>query len=124
VEEGFDIAIRVRERLDTDQDLVVQRLGVSKRILVADPVHLSKRAPVCAVADLPNGPLLVDRDEVINERWTLWHEDGEEAFVDFTPRLAFSDLQVLLEDRGPPAGTSELNCTISCQAIFTAQGLW
>ena len=97
MEEGFDIAIRVRERLDTDQDLVVQRLGVSRRILVADPEHLSKRAPVCAVADLPNGPLLVDRDEVINERWALWHEDGEEAYVDFTPRLAFSDLQVLLE---------------------------
>jgi len=97
VEEGFDIAIRVRERLDTDQDLVVQRLGVSRRILVADPEHLSKRAPVCAVADLPNGPLLVDRDEVINGRWALWHEDGEEAYVDFTPRLAFSDLQVLLE---------------------------
>ena len=97
VEEGFDVAIRVRERLDTDRDLVVQRLGVSRRILVADPTHLSKRAPVCAVADLPNGPLLAGRDEVINERWTLWHEDGEEAFVDFAPRLAFGDLQVLLE---------------------------
>jgi DNA-binding transcriptional LysR family regulator len=97
VEEGFDVAIRVRERLDTDQGLVVQRLGVSRRILVADPAHLSKRAPVCAAADLPNGPLLAGRDEVINERWTLWHEDGEETFVDFTPRLAFGDLQVLLE---------------------------
>ncbi len=97
VEDGFDVAIRVRERVDTDQDLVVQRLGVSRRILVADPAHLSRRAPVRAVTDLPNGPLLAVGDEVIDERWTLWHEDGEEAFVDFTPRLAFSDLQVLLE---------------------------
>ena len=97
VEEGFDVAIRVRERLDTDRDLMVQRLGVSGRILVADPAHLSRRAPVCAVADLPDGPLLAGRDEVINERWTLWHEDGEETFVDFAPRLAFSDLQILLE---------------------------
>jgi len=97
VEEGFDVAIRVRERLDTDRDLMVQRLGVSRRILVADPAHLSRRAPVCAVADLPDGPLLAGRDEVINERWTLWHEDGEETFVDFAPRLAFSDLQILLE---------------------------
>jgi DNA-binding transcriptional LysR family regulator len=97
VEEGFDVAIRVRERLDTDHDLVVQRLGMSRRILVADPAHLSRRAPVCAVTDLPNGPLLAGRDEVIDERWTLRREDGEEAFVDFTPRLAFSDLQVLLE---------------------------
>jgi len=97
VEDGFDVAIRVRERLDTDQDLMVQQLGVSRRILVADPAHLSRRAPVCAVVDLPKGPLLAGRDEVIDERWTLWHEDGEEAVVDFKPRLAFSDLQVLLD---------------------------
>lgn len=108
VEEGFDVAIRVRERLDTDQDLVVQRLGVSRRILVADPAHLSRRAPVCAVTDLPNGPLLTGRDEVIDERWTLWHEDGEEAYIDFTPRLAFSDLQVLLEATLDGAGIALL----------------
>jgi DNA-binding transcriptional LysR family regulator len=97
VEEGFDVAIRVRERLDTDQDLVVQRLGVSRRILVADPAHLSRRAPVCAVTDLPNGPLLAGGDEVIDQRWILQREDGEEVFLDFTPRLASRDLQVLLE---------------------------
>jgi DNA-binding transcriptional LysR family regulator len=97
VEDGFDVAIRVRERLDTDQDLVLRRLSVSRRILVADPTHLSRRAPVRALADLPNGPLLTFGDEAIAERWTLWNEDGGEAFVDFTPRLAYSDLQILLE---------------------------
>ena len=108
VEEGFDVALRVRERLDTDQDLVVRRLGVSRRILVADPAHLSRRAPVCAVVDLPKGPLLAGRDEVIDERWTLWHEDGEEAVVDFKPRLAFSDLQVLLDAALDGAGIALL----------------
>jgi DNA-binding transcriptional LysR family regulator len=108
VEEGFDVAIRVRERLDTDQDLIAQRLGVSRRILVADPAHLSRRAPVCAVVDLPKGPLLAGRDEVIDERWTLWHEDGEEAVVDFKPRLAFSDLQVLLDAALDGAGIALL----------------
>src|SRR6201985_3763115 len=63
VEEGFDVAIRVRERLDTDQDLMVQRLGVSRRMLVAAPAHLSRRTPVCAVTDLPHGPLLAGGGE-------------------------------------------------------------
>ena len=49
------------------------------------------------MVDLPNGPLLAGGDELINERWSLCHDDGEKAFVDFTPRLASSDLQVLLE---------------------------
>jgi DNA-binding transcriptional LysR family regulator len=97
VEEGFDVAIRVRERLDTDQDVVVRRLGVSRRILVADPTHLSRRAPVNAPADLPKGPLLTLHDEPIAETWVLWNDDGAEAFVDFAPRLAANDLQVLLE---------------------------
>ena len=76
---------------------MLRRLSVSRRILVADPTHLSRRAPVRALADLPNGPLLTFGDEAIAERWTLLNEDGGEAFVDFTPRLACSDLQILLE---------------------------
>jgi DNA-binding transcriptional LysR family regulator len=119
VEEGFDVAVRVRERLDTDQDLVVQRLGVSRRILVANPAHLLRRAPVCAVADLPNGPLLAGRDEVIDERWTLWHEDGKEAFVGFTPRLACSDLQVLLEAALDGTGIALLPEILARESLFT-----
>jgi DNA-binding transcriptional LysR family regulator len=121
VEDGFDVAIRVRERVDTDQDLVVQRLGVSRRILVADPAHLSRRAPVRAVTDLPNGPLLAVGDEVIDERWTLWHEDGEEAFVDFTPRLAFSDLQVLLEATLDGTGIALLPEIFAREALSTGR---
>jgi DNA-binding transcriptional LysR family regulator len=121
VEEGFDVAIRVRERLNTDQDLVVQRLGVSRRILVAEPAHLSRRAPVCAVGDLPSGPLLAGRDEVIDERWTLWHEDGDEAFVDFTPRLAFSDLQALLEATLDGTGIALLPEIYAREALSTGR---
>ncbi|WP_083588012.1 LysR substrate-binding domain-containing protein [Bradyrhizobium erythrophlei] len=40
--------------------------------------------------------------------WTLWHEDGEEAHIDFTPRLAFGDLQVLLEATLDGAGIALL----------------
>src|SRR5262249_778663 len=67
VEDGFDVAIRVRERLDTDQDLVVRKLGMSRRILVAAPTHLSHRMPVRVLADLPSGPLLTYGDEAVAE---------------------------------------------------------
>jgi DNA-binding transcriptional LysR family regulator len=97
VEEGFDVALRVRERLDTDQELVVRQLGVSRRILVADPTHLARRAPLSSLADLPKGSLLSTGDDANADSWTLWDNDDEQAFVDFTPRLATSDLQVLLE---------------------------
>ena len=41
IHEGVDVAIRVRERLDTDADLQVKRIGVSRRILVASPSLLA-----------------------------------------------------------------------------------
>jgi DNA-binding transcriptional LysR family regulator len=119
VEEGFDVAIRVRERLDTDQDLIVQQLGVSRRILVATPEHLSGRPPIPAVANLPDGPLLAVRDEVIAERWTLWHEDSEEAFVSFTPRLACSDLHVLQEAALDGIGITLLPEILAREALST-----
>src|SRR6201988_4246020 len=34
IQEGIDVAIRVRERLDTDADMQVKRIGVSRGILV------------------------------------------------------------------------------------------
>ena len=37
IEERVDVAIRVRERLDTDADLQMRRIGVSRRIVVASP---------------------------------------------------------------------------------------
>ena len=121
VEEGFDVAIRVRERLDTDQDLVVRQLGVSRRILVADPAHLVQRTPVCEPADLPNGPLLTIGDEVIAERWTLWNEGGGKAFVDFTPRLACSDFEVLLQAALGGTGIALLPEILARDALSTGR---
>jgi DNA-binding transcriptional LysR family regulator len=42
IHEGIDVAIRVRERLDTDAELQMKRTGVSKRILVASPTLLAR----------------------------------------------------------------------------------
>jgi DNA-binding transcriptional LysR family regulator len=121
VEEGFDVAIRVRERLDTDQDLVVLQLGVSRRILVASPEHLALRGPLRAVSDLADGSLLAGRDEVIAERWTLWHEDGQEASVGFTPRLACGDLQVQLEAALDGTGVALLPEILTREALSTGR---
>src|SRR6266478_6693716 len=42
IEEGVDIAIRVRERLDTDADVQLKKIGTSKKILVAAPQFLAQ----------------------------------------------------------------------------------
>src|SRR5260221_4814890 len=50
IHEGIDVAIRVRERLDTDADLQIKRIGTTSRLLVASPAFLAKglRPPTAA----------------------------------------------------------------------------
>src|SRR5712671_3519066 len=43
IQEGVDVAIRVRERLDTDADLQVKRIGISRRIPIASPTLLADK---------------------------------------------------------------------------------
>src|SRR6201982_3191096 len=76
IHEGVDVAIRVRERLDTDADLQVKRIGVSRRILVASPHLLATVGVPKSPADLSNFPIL-HQDEQSSATWLLTTENGE-----------------------------------------------
>ena len=97
VEDGFDLALRVREQLEGEAALVVRRLGFSRRILVASPEHLAIGAPLAAVADLAAAPTLSVGDEIAPERWRFLGEASAEADVELTPSFVASDFRVLLE---------------------------
>ena len=56
IHEGVDLAIRVRERLDTDADLQVKRIGVSRRFLVASPSLLAEKGEPTTPAELASLP--------------------------------------------------------------------
>jgi DNA-binding transcriptional LysR family regulator len=57
IHEGIDVAIRVRERLDTDADRQVKRIGISRRILVASP-RLPAKGQLTTPAQLAAFPIL------------------------------------------------------------------
>ncbi len=42
IEEGFDVALRVRTKLDTDGDLAMRRFGEFRELLVASPIYLAR----------------------------------------------------------------------------------
>src|SRR5579863_1766770 len=52
VEEGVDIAVRIRERLDTDADVQLRKIGTSKRILVGAPQLIADMGKLAKPADL------------------------------------------------------------------------
>jgi DNA-binding transcriptional LysR family regulator len=95
IEEVIDIAVRVRERLDTDQALQVKQIGGSKRILVAAPQLFETEKPPDAPAELVRFPILYQQEQQRPTTWTLTTESGEEETVHLTPKLATGEFGIL-----------------------------
>src|ERR1700693_5229272 len=87
VHEGIDVAIRVRERLDTDADLQMKRIGLSRRILVASPTLRVKEGEPKTPADLGKLPIL-HQEQQGGDTWFLTAENGDTSSVVIEPRLA------------------------------------
>jgi DNA-binding transcriptional LysR family regulator len=95
VHEGIDVAIRVRERLDTDADLQMKRIGVSRRILVASPAFVKKHGKPAAPEDLGKLPIL-HQEQQGGEIWHLTAEDGRTSTVAVEPRIATGSFEILI----------------------------
>ncbi len=97
IEEGIDIAVRVRERLDTDGDLQMKQLGSSVGMLVASQGFVDLWGAPQKPQDIPLFPTLTHGDRPGIDRWELVNAAGEEAIVAHEPRLAASAFPLLRE---------------------------
>jgi DNA-binding transcriptional LysR family regulator len=118
IHEGVDVAIRVRERLDTDADLQMKRIGVSKRILVASPKLLAKMDQPTTPAGLANFPIL-HQEEQGGSTWHLTAENGDVSTVAIEPRLATGSFDILLAAACQGAGIALLPATYCQEALFS-----
>ncbi|KAA6133473.1 LysR family transcriptional regulator [Cupriavidus cauae] len=120
VEEPFDLAIRARERLDSESGLVVRKLGVSRRILVAAPDYLKGRPAISVPADLQNEQLLTLAEDGAESEWMLMRENGERHVVEFMPRFAATDFGLL--NRAALAGVGIALVTEAIAGPFITSG--
>jgi DNA-binding transcriptional LysR family regulator len=96
IEEGVDIAIRIRERLDTDADVQLKKIGTSKRILVSAPQLLAAIGRPSAPGDLKRFPLLHQQEQPGPSDWTLTSRAGQKETIEFQARLASGDFGLLV----------------------------
>jgi DNA-binding transcriptional LysR family regulator len=118
IHEGVDVAIRVRERLDTDADLQVKRIGVSRRILVASPNLFTTAGAPKAPADLANFPIL-HPEEQSSGIWHLAAENGETSSVPVEPRFASGSFDILIAAARQGAGVTMLPADYCREALAT-----
>lgn len=95
IEEGVDVALRVRERLDTDTTFQLKALGKSRLFLAASRAFLDRHGRPAAPADLKRLPTLSQTERAGPEVWTLNGPNGARASVELEPRLACGDFAVV-----------------------------
>lgn len=95
VEEGFDVALRVRGSLDDSGSLVVKNLGLTRALLVASPGQLARHGPVGSVQDLARLDTVNMSASDSRVAWHLSGPDGKSFTLAHQPRLVADDLLTL-----------------------------
>lgn len=95
IEEGIDIALRVRLPHELDPDLVVRQLGVARGFMVAAPALFAHTARPRTLTDLDNFPTLAQMRAGEAQTWEFIGPDGERVAHRHVPRLAVDDFLLL-----------------------------
>lgn len=95
VQEGLDLAIRVRRPPLADSELVIRQLGKSNTILVASPKFLASHGTPAALQEVASLPTVALGNVSERFEWTFYDKSGDAVTVSHRPRLATDDLSTL-----------------------------
>lgn len=95
VEEGFDVALRVRTTLEDSATLVVKNFGGTATLLVASPQQLQRQGRPNEVEDLARMDTVDMSARDGKSRWNLQGPDGRIHVHLHQPRVALDDLATL-----------------------------
>lgn len=95
IEEGLDIAIRVRQPPLEDTDLAVRRLSLSTLILVASPTLIKRHGVPASLDALKEWPTVAMSNASEKFTWHLIDEQEQPAILAHRPRMATDDMTSL-----------------------------
>ena len=95
INEGVDIAIRVRTKLEDDGSLVLRTFGPIQSLLVASPKYLDGMGRPSTPAELSDHVTLNMSEDEHSQRWHLHGPGGVVETVELKPRVAGFDFPLL-----------------------------
>ena len=95
VEEGVDVALRVRASLEESGSMVVKRLDVARQVLVASSELLIRQGTPTTLADLARMDSIAMSAPDGRAVWQLTGPGGAQQVVQHTPRYVADDLLTL-----------------------------
>jgi len=117
INEGFDVALRVRSRLDEDGELVMRRFGEIRELLVASPAYLDRHGRPSQPLELAEHTTLSMSEDESRQGWTLHGLDGGVQTVDIRPILMAHDFRLLLRSAREGLGVALLPETTCADAV-------
>ena len=97
IAEGFDVAVRVRDKLDTDAQLVARSFSANRVVLVASPQFLTIHGEPKSPEDLAALPVLSMFEQEGDQAWELFDSNCAAQRVQVKPRLVCGEFRVLIE---------------------------
>jgi DNA-binding transcriptional LysR family regulator len=95
INEGVDVALRVRTKLEDDGSLVMRTFGPIQSLLVASPKYLDGMGRPQSPADLAGHVTLSMSEEDHAQQWMLHGPDGAVESVALRPRVSGFDFPLL-----------------------------
>ena len=120
VEEGVDIALRVRPTIDDSGSLVVKQLGATTGHLLASPAQLRRQGTPATPQDLARLDTVAMSQTDGRSAWMLLGPQGQEYVFQHQPRYVADDLQTLKLAVLAGTGISFMPDSM-CQAELQAQ---
>ena len=118
INDGIDVALRVRLRLEDSASIVARPLGQSSSFLVASPSLLAERGLPQRPSDLASWPALVMSRPDGRGEWTMHDEVGQLYTVQLAaPRLMTDNLVVLAQAAIDGCGVAALPVLVCQQAL-------
>ncbi len=118
INDGIDVALRVRSRLEDSASIVARPLGQSPLFLVASPALLAERGLPQHPSELASWPALVMSRPDGRGEWTMHDEVGQLYSVQLAaPRLMTDNLVVLAQAAIDGCGVAALPMLVCQQAL-------
>jgi DNA-binding transcriptional LysR family regulator len=121
INEGFDLALRVRNKLDDDGSLVMRTFGQIQELLVASPKYLDRAGRPKQPEDLKDHVTLSMSEDEARQRWDLQDASGEQRRVELKPRLSGFDFPMLMALAREGLGITMLPETVCADAIRSGE---
>lgn len=117
INEGFDVAIRVRDKLDDDGSLVMRSFGQIQELLVASPKYLDRAGRPREPEELHDHVTMSMSEDEVKQRWNLQGTDGAVRRIDLKPRVAGFDFPMLMALARQGLGITMLPETLCAEAV-------